>query len=134
MLLNARPKHVLRIKRYLGLTIANQLNAKQKTPTTDVTNVRMIPESILQQAAKFLPLCLDMGQKLTIADLGDHRKRGSAWRSACVVGVPMNEVAALISDDIKDTTGYEDGRYWLVTGAQALCQGHKVGGNAILLD
>ena len=97
-LLDARVQLALRIERFLGAAVGDQLDALEQAAPAHVADKGMIAEALLQPARQMRALRADVGEQIVAADDALHGERRGAGQRMADVGVAVLEDAGAVGD------------------------------------
>ena len=121
------------IERFLRLPVTHDLDGAEQAPATDIADVRMLAEGLMQRIGQFLAFRGNTIDQPVVEQPREHRIRRRARRRMPPVGMAMREEACPVDEGLIDA-GAGDGRAdRLVASPQPLGHGDDVGHDAFLV-
>src|SRR5687767_2266273 len=124
----------LRIERFLGGTVLDELDAAEESPAADVADMWVLAKRAAQLVLKKLPQGLHPREQAIVVQALLHRKRTCAGRGMADVGMAVLEKAAAAHNRSRNLFCNQNCADRLITGAQALGDRREVGDDTFLLE
>ncbi len=122
------------IEGLFGGAVPDQFHAHEKAPATDVPDVGMVAQRLLQPLRKACAHHPHPLQQPVAPDHVLHRQRGRAGQRMAKIGVAVLEKAAALLHGLHDVLLRHDRADGLVAAAQALGNGDEIRRHAFLFD
>ena len=113
-------------ERRLGVSIGNELNAPEKSLATDIADVGVRIEAVVEEGAEKFAHASDVGHEVVFLDDTLDLEGGGATDGEVLEGLPVREAAASLAEGFDDLFVDEDGADGRVAGSEGFADDFHV--------